>query len=676
MMGWSLDRPDAIRIDTPRDVAMLKEKLSHHMEAAIDTETTGLNIAQDRVIFWSLSTGDDRYFLEARHLEDFKAVFRDKRRTWIGTHTKYDAHMLANMGLPLAGDLFCTLVMDRLLNPDNQHGLKEVYEREFDEKMATFGETFYPTGKSGKPYKPKGQSLQQIILDAWDKVPDRVVDYASLDAWGSYRVFRRLRDYLGEETTWRGESMWDLYLDFEVPFTKVLYSMERRGMQIDIPYLESLKPQIEKEMSKVKRKLAKAAGQTININSPPQLRGLFFDRLQLKPLRRTPGGEPSTDVASLEIFAKQGCKEAKYVLRYRKLSKIISTYIEGIIAKCVKGRIHGSFNQHVADTARLSSSEPNLQNIPRPDSDEFKIRQAFTARSGYKYVASDYDQLEMFLAAHWSNDLGMIATILEGRDLHSGNAAMIWGVPYEDIVAAKEKNPDECSEEEMQLREYRQFVKVIGFGLLYGKGPNRLASELKIPDKVKKENPKWAEKRIRAESKRRAIGITDQFFAGIPGVAEWIETTHRTAADQKYVETLSGRRRWLHQIMDWKERRAHQLDAEADARDRHRDPAQAMCWCDDCRESRAGERRAVNTIIQGSAADITQAAMIKLERDPELMDVMMVLQVHDEVGHEVPIEIEYEAMARIKEVMEHPGFDLRVPLRCDPHSGANWVEAK
>lgn len=675
-MGWSLDRPDPIRVDTPEDVSRLKEKLAHHLEVAIDTETTGLDIARDSVIFWSLSTGNDRYFLEARHLEEFRSVFRDKRRTWIGTHTKYDAHMLANMGLPLAGDFFCTLVMDRLLNPDNQHGLKEVYEREFDEKMATFGETFYPLGKTGKPFKPKGQSLQQIILSAWDNVPDRVVDYASLDAWGSYRVYARLRDYLADETTWRGESMWDLYLDFEVPFTKVLYSMERRGMQIDVPYLDALGPRIDKEMDKVKRRLTKAAGQTININSPMQLRGLFFDKLGLKPLRRTPGGDPSTDVATLEVFSKQGCKEAEMVLRYRKLAKIKGTYVEGIKSKVVKGRIHGTFNQHVADTARLSSSEPNLQNIPRPDSDEFKIRQAFVAKRGYRFATSDYDQLEMFLAAHWSNDRGMIATILEGRDLHSGNAAMIWGVPYEDIVAAKKKDPADCSPEEMQLREYRQFVKVIGFGLLYGKGPNRLASELKIPEKVKKEHPKWQEKRIRAESKRRAIGITDQFFEGIPGVASWIDETHHTAADVKYVESLSGRRRWLHQIMDWKERRAHQLDAEAEAREKHRDPAYAMCWCDDCRESRAGERRAVNTIIQGSAADVTQAAMIKMHRDPALGDVMMVLQVHDEVGFEIPVEIEEDAMARIKTDMEHPGFDLRVPLRCDPGIGDNWVESK
>lgn len=675
-MGWTLDRPEAVEIKTPEDISRLKEKLSNCFEASIDTETTGINIATSQPIFWSLSTGDDRYFLRDVHLPEFREVFRDKRRTWIGTHTKFDAHMLANAGCPLAGEFFCTLVMDRLLNPDNQHGLKEVYEREFDEKMATFGETFYPRNKSGNPYKPKGETLQETIYKAWDAVPEKVIDYASLDAWGSYRVFKRLRKYLKAETTWRGQSMWDLYLDFEVDFTRVLYTMERRGMQIDEPYLESLRPKIEKEMGKVKRQLAKSAGQPININSPMQLRGLFFDKLKLKPLRRTPGGDPSTDVSTLNAFASQGCKEAELVLRYRKLSKIIGTYVDGILDRCVKGRVHGSFNQHVADTSRLSSSEPNLQNIPRADSDEFKIRQAFISKHGYRFCTSDYDQLEMFLAAHWSNDEGMIAHIKAGRDLHSGNAAMIWGLPYEDIVAAKDKDLEDCTEYDLQLREYRQFVKVIGFGLLYGKGPNKLAEELKILAKVKAEFPKWKPPAVKQEAKRRAIGVTNQFFDGIPGVAEWIKATHQSAAEVKYVESISGRRRWLHQIMDVKEREAHQVDAEIEAKQRNRDPRDAMCWCDDCRESRAGERRAVNTVVQGSAADVTQDSMIRIHYDPDLSDVMMVLQVHDEIGSEVPVEIEEEALPRIKYDMENTRFDLRVPLRCSPGIGANWIESK
>jgi len=655
----------------------LRDRFEATHMAAIDTETTGLDIVRDEIMFWSLSFGDDRWFLDRKYLWEFEKVWADKRRTWIGTNTKYDAHMMANAGCDLAGDFIDTLVMDRLLNPDNDHGLKEVYEREFDEKMATFGETFYPLGPSGKPYRPKGQSLEQIMWKAWDERPEKVVDYASLDAWGSYRVYKRLRKYLRTLVTWRGISLWDIFCDFELPFTRVLYDMERRGMQIDTAYLESLIPKIEKEQGKVKKQLAKAAGQIVNPNSPKQLIDLFIYKLGLPVLGKTKGGDPQMSEAVLSKYVKMGAKEAEHVLRFRKLGKILGTYVLGLLnAADMYGRVHGTFKQHRADTSRLSSADPNLQNIPRPDSDEFKLRQAFIARAGCKYVAADYDQIEMYLAAHFSGDKGMIDAIFAGRDLHSSNAALIWNESYDDIVAAKKKH-DGLTERDMQLREYRQFVKVIGFGLLYGKGPNRLADELKFMEKLKKENPKWSEKKVKAEAKKMAVATTEKFFSGIPGVRAWINDTHLRAAETKYVESLSGRRRWLQQIMDWDERVAHQKEAEAEALLRHRDPASAMCWCDDCRESRAGDRRAVNTIIQGSAADVIQKAMIKNHEDPYLSEVDTILQVHDENGFEVPEVILKDAMDRIKHNMEHPGYDdLTVPLKCDPESGPNWMVAK
>jgi len=674
MPTWTLTRPDPIWVRTPKQVSKLKRKLANKLEAAIDTETTGLTIAgkePDSVLFWSLSTGDDRYFFERGMLYEFEEVFHDKRRTWIGTHTKFDAHMLANCGIRLSGDWLCTLVMDRLLNPDNPHGLKEVYEREFEERMATFGETFYPRNVNDKPFKPKGEPLATTMMKAWDAVPDRVIDYASLDAWGSYRVYRRLRDYLKDETTWRGESLWDLYLDFEVPFTRILYNCERVGTQINAPYLESLKIPMQKEMDKVEKQLAKIAGTRVNPKSPKQLAVLFFEKLKLKPIKKGKSGAPSTDESVLNVFAALGIKEAQLVLRHRKIAKIQGTYVEGILNKLDKhNRLHGTLNQHVADTARLSSNEPNMQNMPRPDGDEFKIRKAFVARPGYKFVSADYDQLEMFLAAHWSNDKGMIQTILDGKDLHSGNAAMIWDESYDDIVAAKALDPehDTLTTRHWQLREYRQFVKIIGFGLLYGKGPGLLAKELKIVAEVQAENPQWGEKKVFREAKTRAQAVIDKFFAGIPGVKQWINQTHRDTSEIKYVETLRGRRRWLMESMDWEERVAHQAEAEY----RHK----LACWCDDCRESRKADRQAVNTIVQGSAADVVQAAMINMHYDPDLSDSTMLFQVHDEVNLEVPDEIIEESTAKIKYDMEDPGYpDLRVPLKCTPGVGDNWVEA-
>lgn len=681
-MAWSVDRPDPVWIKTDADASRLLEKLTRVDLIAVDTETTGLDIIRDQIEFFSLSTGDDRYFMQRRMLGNFRKLFEDPDKTWVGTHTKYDAHMLANAGIQLRGDIICTLVMDRLLNPDNDHGLKEVYEREFDERVLSFGEVFFPKNSKGRPQKPKNKSLIEIMRQAWSERPDDVVDYSTLDAWMSFRVYRRLEEYLDEISTWRGESLLDLYYRFEVPFTKILFRMERRGIQIDTQYLESLRPKIVEEQDKVKKLLAKAAGQIVNPDSPLQLQHLFFKKLGLPVIKRTKGGAPSTDIHVLEEYAAAGVKEAALVIRHRKLGKILGTYVDGMLALVINGRIHGSFNQHVTETARLSSTNPNLQNIPRPDSDEFKIRRAFIARPGYKFVTSDYDQLEMFLAAHWSRDKGMIANIMAGRDLHAGNAALVWGEDYDDIVKAKKKDPEKekLTEREWLLREYRQFVKIIGFGLLYGKAANKLAAELKIIDKVQAEHPDWDEKHVKWEAKDRAQAIIDKFFAGIPGVAKFIRRTHKRVADTKYVESLSGRRRWLLEVLDLDVKERHQRDAELERLEMGRSAVGALCWCDDCRESRGGERKAVNTIIQESAADVTQAAMITCSRDPALSSVEMVLQVHDEVGFEVPEEILEEAKVRIKYNMEHPDYDfiddLRVPLKAGPGAGDNWVEAK
>lgn len=596
---WSLDRPEATWIKTNKQASRLKEKLAGNRFAAIDTETTGLRIDKDDVIFWSLSTGKDRYFLDRGMLDEFQQVFKDPKRVWIGTHTKYDAHMLANSGFPLRGDLRCTLVMDRMNDPENDHGLKETYERYFGEKVKSFGEVFYPKNKNGNPYKPKGKSEQDIILEKWDQNPRAVVEYASLDAWMSYRVYKHLKKELRGVTTWRGESLWDLYLRFEVPFTKILYACERMGVLIDEQYLNSLKPAMEEEIFKAEKSLNKAAGTVVNVNSPPQLRALFIDKLKLKSPKKTPGGAPSTDKSVMEGWANQGVKEAKYVLRHRKVTKIMGTYIDSILQKLdSNGRLHGSLNQHVAETARLSSNAPNLQNIPRPGSDEFKIRRAFIPRPGYKFVAADYSQLEMYLMAHWSGDVGMIQNIKDGKDMHAGNAALVWEEPYDEIIAAKKKAPEDVTERDHMLKEYRQFAKVIGFGLNYGKGARLLASELGLIEQAAKDYPNLKEKQIYWKAVNKAEELIRKYFDRMPQVEEYIKHVHEETAEKKYVETLVGRRRWLRHVMDMADQERHHEDAV-----RRGDKA---CWCKECAESRGGDRQSVNTIIQGCLPSSTR----------------------------------------------------------------------
>lgn len=367
MLNWNIDRPDVKWIRTPKDVRALKDLLANTEMAAIDTETTGLNIAKDTVLFWSLSTGNDRYFLQRDMLYEFEDVLTDPDRVWIGTHTKFDMHMLRNSGIELGGDLICTLVMDRLWDADNDHGLKEVYEREFNERMATFGQVFYPRNKKGKPHKPRGMELPVIMMEAWESNREAVIDYASLDAFASMRVYKKLKKKLKKITAWTGESLWDIYVKWEMPFTKVLYSCERAGVQIDREYLESLRPKIEREIGKSEKKLNQLARDVVNPNSPPQLVRLFYNVMALKPLAYTSGGssgkkKPSVNVTVLQQHAADGVEAAAVVLRHRKLKKILGTYVDGILNRLDSNdRLHGTLNQHVTDTGRLSGTDPNLQ---------------------------------------------------------------------------------------------------------------------------------------------------------------------------------------------------------------------------------------------------------------------------------------------------------------------------
>lgn len=473
MYPINLDRPQPTVVNTPEAARELRDRIGRAGVAAIDTETDGLDISRSRPRFWSIATDlSNRYFLEDTMLPEFEQVFNDPKIEWIGTHTKFDAHMLKNAGFALNGSLYCTLVMDRLNNPDNDHGLKESYEREFQENVPSFGETFFPLNKSGKPYKPKNKSLLEILEEVWDQNPARVIEYASLDPWMSLRLFYRLQDKLDQVTATPGKTLWDIYWEFELPFTRVLFECEKRGVAIDTQYLQSLEPKMEEEKDKVAKKLAKLAGQVVNPNSPKQLQELFFGKLGLKPISWTSGGasgkkQPSVDVKVLSKYASNGVEPAQLILRYRKLTKMLGTYIHGILDRLgPDGRLHGSLNQHVTDTARLSSTDPNLQNIPKPGRDEFLIRKAFVASPGKVFLSADYAQLEMYIMAHFSRDPGLISNIKRGLDIHAGNAQLVWQYDYDELMEAKRAHShnEKLTARQLQLLEARDYIKIIGFG--------------------------------------------------------------------------------------------------------------------------------------------------------------------------------------------------------------------
>lgn len=486
--GWSLDRPDPVLIKTPSDVRTLKEKLAHFDLLAIDTETTGLDINRATVVFWSLSTGDDRYFLESQMLEEFRPVLSDKMKSWVGSQIKYDANVLANSGFPLSGDLMCTLTMDRLVDPGRPHDLKSSYTREFGERMATFAETFYPKDRNGKPRKPPKKEMYEILTEVYEQDPDRVVDYASMDAWAVLRLFHRLKEQLENVVTWAGRTLWDVFLWFEVPFTRVLYNMERRGIRLDTKYFNEMRPKIVEDIARTEKELNKLAGTVINPNSNPQISDLLFNKLKLQPIKFTSGGSsgekrPSVDASVLQHYADEGVEEAKLILKHRELGKLLGTYIDGLLErKDARDRIHTTFTQHVADTARLSSREPNLQNQPRPR-DDFDIRTGFVASPGKKLIVDDYEQLEMFLLAHFSKDKGMIRNIIAGKDIHTSNVELVWGEPYADVAAAK-KNKDDHSERAKHLRMLRLYIKVVGFGGRDESGRTKTCSKRGSPTRV------------------------------------------------------------------------------------------------------------------------------------------------------------------------------------------------
>lgn len=671
-IGWSIDRPDPIHVKTDQDIADLRKEMMDTDAIAIDTETTGLDIAYCTVVFWSISTGYNRYFLERWALPQFKDILGDPRKAWIGSNIKYDAHMLANSGAPLAGDLMCTVVMDRLLDSNREHGLKQSYGRQFGERMADFKQVFYDrTSKGG--YTKGDKYIYNSMIRKFKEDPKAVIDYASMDAWSALRLFEELRRQLEETETYAGDTLWDLFIWYEVPFTRALFEMEHRGTQLDIEYLKKAQPVIREAMEDINFQINQIAGKMINVNSPDQLVWLLYDKLGYKVTKKTKKGKPSTEKSAMKTLIDDGCAAAKLITEYKRLHKLVGTYIEKLITSAdPNGRIHTNFNQARTATTRLSSSDPNLQNQIRDQGKEFEIRRSFIAGPGYKMIVADYDQLEMFLLAHFSNDEAMIKAIMEGKDIHCTNTELCTGESYDELYVAKQKadNKEDLTDRDRYLLELRHKYKQVGFGLVYEKGPRAFAMDLGLFEKISEEHPDWSRWQVQSAAVNSAQRLINTFFRKIPGAAKFIEDTKKQGAEQKYVETYFGNRRPLPEYMSLKDQAIHLRNAKSRSR--------KECWCSLCEKSKAEERRAANTVIQGSSADVTRAAMLKIYYDQRLreLDVHMLLQIHDEIVFECPEENVEEALPLIQYDMENPGLDLRVPLRATPHAAGNWIDAK
>jgi DNA polymerase-1 len=630
----------------------------------LDSETTGLVKHKDLVLLWSLSDGVQRICLDSKFLQLFKEpLLENPEVNFDFTNAPFDAHMFANTGIDLskAGEWRDTRVQSWLFNENNlgRHGLKECIIDHFGRVRADFSDVFgtIPKPKKGEMKLTSGHLIRQAMINP--TMRQSAADYASLDAYDSTTLRVYLDGLLQSIEMYPGMTLYDYYNQVEVPYTKVLWNMERRGFTIDAGHFKAMAPAMQAELTYIETEFAKAAGTVLNLASPDQLSYFFYDVLKRPVVKMTKGGakgikKPSTDAEVLEGWAAEGDHYARMILRHRSVAKILGTYVTGLSNHIdANYRIHTSLLQTGTVTGRLSSKEPNLQNIPRAGEDKYKIREAFIAGEHGVLMVADYEQLEMRLMAHFAECnlpvqyQKMCNAIRQNIDLHCLTVHELYGVPYEEVIAAKKaekafkqgKLGRELTEREMDLLLKRQQCKAAGFGIIYGIGGELLAANMTMESGV-------------YVSPQEGKNLIKQWLGVFPTVARFIEDTKLWIKQHGYVQTILGRFRRF---------------GDVNGMSNH---DRARC-----------ERQAVNSIVQGTAADVARKAMIKAEADPVLRDLgcRMLLQVHDELIWEMPDDkaIRDTAKKRAKEIMEDPfGRPLAVPLPVELGFAETWAAAK
>ena len=512
-------------------------------------------------------------------------------RLKVGQNLKYDLWLLERHGLTVAEPMFDTMLASYVLDPGRRsHGLDELARVCLGESMISYSELFQ-----------RGDRTRDILA-----VPlERLAEYAAEDADVTLRLHEVLAPQLDDT------QLEALFQELEMPLVRVLLDMERRGIRIDIAFLDELEQAFAKELADLEGRIHELAGEPFNVQSPKQLQVILFEKLGLKPLKKTSTGW-STDVTVLERLADEHPLPG-LILEFRQVAKLQGTYVTALPELADADQlIHTSYNQAVAATGRLSSSDPNLQNIPIRTELGRRIRRAFVPREqGNIFLSADYSQVELRLLAHLSADEALRRAFQDGADVHRRTAALIAGVAEDDVTS-----------------EMRSRAKAINFGVIYGMGARALARQIQV---------KTAE----------AQEFIDQYFDTYPGVRAFIDQTKDQARRDGFVETMLGRRRLLPDILSQNNRvRSFQ------------------------------ERIAVNTPIQGTAADLIKRAMLRLDRSLSGNDTgaLLLVQVHDELVLEVPETALAEVTALVREAMEG-ALELAVPLVVDVHHGADWREA-
>lgn len=589
--------------DTAEKQIALCEQLLQEKSFAFDTETDGLDPLTAGLVGMSFAIREQEAWyvpVPANREEATDIVLRlapalqHPEIEKVGQNIKFDILALRKYGVRVKGPLFDTMLAHYLLNPELRHGMDYLAETYLKYKTVPIEDLIGPKGK-------KQASMRTVPIE-------QIKEYAAEDA----DVTLRLKHYFAPLL--KQEGLESLFFEMEMPLIYVLAEMEATGVKLDTNALKQSSEVLSQQLSTLEESIYDLAGQSFNINSTKQVGEILFDKLKLdEKAKKTKTGGYSTSEEVLEkIRGKHPIVDK--LLEYRGIKKLLSTYIDALPALIhpETGKIHTSFNQAVTATGRLSSTNPNLQNIPVRDELGREIRKAFIADDDdCIFFSADYSQIELRLMAHLSNDPHMVEAFCSGADIHAATAAKIYGIPVEEVTS-----------------DMRRKAKTANFGIIYGISVFGLAERLSIP---------------RAESKE----LIDGYFQTYPRIKEYMEESIRVAKEKGYVETLFKRKRFLPDI------NSHNAIVRGYA-----------------------ERNAINAPIQGSAADIIKLAMIRIHQrfEAEHLKSRMILQVHDELNFNVRKE-EFDRVKEIVlDCMEHV-LQLRVPLIADCGEGKNWLEA-
>jgi DNA polymerase-1 len=588
--------------DSADTLQQLTDELRSAGSFAFDTETTGLNPRSVDLVGISFSTAaQSGWFVpvskdnSAAVFDVLRPVFRDGSLAKIGHNLKFDLSILAEQGIDVAGHCYDTMLAHALIDPEQRHNLDTLSEDFLQYTTIRFSE-LVPDVKKGQP------------IDYSSVKPQALADYAIEDADVTLQLWELFKTKLEES----GQAK--VFYEIETPLLPVLVAMEREGILMNESTLAETGKSLEGHIETLRDSINAAAGHEFNLNSPKQLGEILFDELKLveKP-KKTKTGQYATNEQVLSSLAPKHPIVAD-ILEYRQLTKLKSTYIDALPNSIdpVSGRVHTNYGQVQTSTGRLSSNDPNLQNIPVRSVQGREIRKAFIARPGWKLLSADYSQIELRILAALTEDAGLLNAFREGRDIHAATAAKIFEVELDEVS-----------------REQRSTAKMVNFGIPYGISAFGLAQ------------------RLGTVSRTEAQEIINNYFAQFPGIPGYMLRMQERAKAKGYVETITGRRRYLQDINS----RNGTIRA-------------------------AAERNAINMPIQGTAADMIKIAMVNVQNAlvAQSLNTRMLLQVHDELIFDLDPSEEVAVRALVTEGMKK-ALDLMCPIEIDIGLGDNWLEA-